>query len=306
MTEENSTSGISIKSVNISVLGKETDKAFADALRLLLRKPAEEAGNLLGDWIGLTGDRVKAKRELNAQRGIEAVRDRLEVDNVNMKDITPPKEEELHLLMNGLSLTDDDTVRNMWAGLFAKALQPDSDITAERPFLSVLDSLSPTDAKIIHFLAYATRELEALAQNEKYGGPMFWAASDPELGGELQKRGKVIEKIKEQAILFSLAPPESRSWPDNLLRQGVIEIPAKHVSYWQGAEFTSTDAPELEKAFNEINDKVREIEEAASRENAKPEALYRVTEYSGGGVDFQFQVQLSSFGRRLAEACGLL
>lgn len=305
MTEENGSSDITIKSLNVSILGKETDKVLADALRQLLRKPAEEAGSLIGDWIGIAGDRIKLKRELNAKRGIELVREKLELGNVDMKDITPPKEEEVYLLMNGLSLTDDDRVREMWAGLFAKALEPDSDVTVERPFLSVLESLSPTDAKIIHFLAYATKELEAVAKKEKHGGPIFWAANDPEIAAELQRRSKVIEDIEEQVGVLSLPPLKGGDWTDNLMRQGVIEIPTKNVTYWQGAELASMEESDLTKALDEINEKVRDIEETASRKRAKPDELYRVIRYAGG-ADFQFQVQLSSFGRRLAEACGLL
>lgn len=306
MSDESGTGGFSVEAINISIFGKEADKALADSLRLLLRKPAEEAGSLLADWIGLTSDRINLKRKLNAELGLRAVRARLKADNVDMETIQPPKEEELHLLMNGLSLTDDDSVREMWAGLFAKALEPGSDTTAERPFLSVLDSLSPSDAKIIHFLAHATKELEALAEKEKHGGPIFLAALDPVLGEELRRRGKVIESIEEHARELGLAPPEGKNWSDNLLRQGVVEIPPAQVAYWPGPEITSVEGTELDKAFTEIGDKVREIEEAATRQNRKPETLYRVVNYAGGGADFQFQVRLSGFGRRLAEACGLL
>ena len=133
-------------SIDASV-GKETDAALGDVIRGLLQKPSEAVGDLVADGIGILGDWVRRKRELNAKLGMEEVRRRLDADGVDMKDITPPKEEELHLLMNGMSLADDQNVRDMWAGLFAKALEPNSETVAERPFISVLDSLSPLDAK---------------------------------------------------------------------------------------------------------------------------------------------------------------
>lgn len=306
MTEENSPKGLSTKSIKVSVFGKETDKVLADALRQLLQKPTDEAGSLIGDWIGIFGDKIRRKRKLNINLGMGAVRKKLAFGNVDMKDITPPREEELYLLMSGLSLTDDNDIREMWAGLFAKALEPNSDVTVERSFISVLESLSPTDAKIIHFLAYANRELEAVAKKEKHGISMFWGDHDPQVAAEIQRRSKVVDDIEEQADVLSFPSLKGGHLTDNLLRQGIIEVETKHASYWQDVEFASREDAALEKAINEINEKFRDIEKAASTKIAIPEELYRVTRYAGGGADFQFQFQLSSFGRRLAEACGLI
>lgn len=70
MAEEEEKGGSSLK---IS-LGKEIDAALGDVIRGLLKKPAEEAGNLIADGIGILGDRVRQKREINAQLGMEEVR----------------------------------------------------------------------------------------------------------------------------------------------------------------------------------------------------------------------------------------
>lgn len=285
-------------------VGKEIDAALGDIIRGLLKKPAEQAGNLLADGIGIFSDRVRRKRELNAQLGMEEVRIKLDAGGIDMQDITPPNEEELHLLMNGLSLTDDESVRDIWAGLFAKALEPNSSVTAERSFLSVLGSLSPMDAKIIHFLAYAAKELEALSKSEKWGGPIFLDQESPDMIEELTRRSNVIANIEALAHDYSLAPPASKNWPDNLLRQGVIEIPPAVKPYWPGAEIRSMDDDEIERAFQDLNDKVREMEKAS--ETQKPEELYYVLNYGVIGAQFNFRVQLSSFGRSLCEACGLL
>lgn len=123
-------------------IGKEIDAALGDIVRALFKRPSEEVGNLVANGIGILGDRVKKKREINARLGMEEVRKRLEGGGVDMKDITPPKEEELHLLMNGMSLSDDEYVREMWAGLFAKALEPNSGVSANA-LLSVFWKASP-------------------------------------------------------------------------------------------------------------------------------------------------------------------
>lgn len=302
MAEEEENGGSSLK---IS-LGKEIDAALGDVIRGLLKKPAEEAGNLIADGLGILGDRVRRKREINAQLGMEEVRKKLKTDGVDMKDITPLEEEELHLLINGMSLAGDETVRDMWAGLFAKALEPNSGVTADRSFLSVLDSLSPTDAKIIHFLSYATQRLEELARSEKWGGPIFLDQETPELKAELERRNAVIAEIEAIARDYALAPPEGKNWSDNLMRQGIVEIPPESQAYWGGAEISELDEVEVGKALNELTDKIRELERAAENRGAKPEALYYVSNYGAIGAHFSFRVQLSSFGRSLAEACGLL
>ncbi len=282
-------------------LSKEIDAALGDVIRGLLKRPAEEAGHLIADGIGILGDRVRRKREINAQLGMEEVRKKLEADGVDMKNITPPEEEELHLLINGMSLAGDETVRNMWAGLFAKALEPNSGVTANRSFLSVLDSLSPTDAKIIHFLAHATLQLEKLAPSERWGVPIFADQASPELK---ERRNAVIAEIEAMARDYTLAPPKGKNWSDNLMRQGIIEIPPKSQSYWHGA--TIFESGEVDRALQELTDKIRELEHAAEYRSAKPEALYYVVDYGVIGGQFNFRVQLSSFGRSLAEACGLL
>lgn len=292
-------------SLKISI-GKEIDAALGDVIRGLLKKPAEEAGNLIADSIGILGDRVRRKRENNVQLGMEEVRKKLEADGVEMKDITPPEEEELHLLINGMSLAGDETVRDMWTGLFAKALDPNSGVTADRSFLSVLDSLSPTDAKIIHFLAHATQQLEELSRSETWGGPIFLDQETPELKAELECRSEVVAEIESMARSYGLAPPKGKNWSDNLMRQGIIEIPPESQGYWGGAEIKELDEEEIYKAFKELTDKIRELQQATENRSTKPEALYYVVNYAVIGADFNFRVQLSSFGRGLAEACGLL
>ena len=160
-------------SINIG-LGKETDAALGDALRQLLLKPTKEAGDLISDSIGLFGDKIKRKRMLNARLGLEGVRKTLEASNVDMKNITPPAEEELHLLLEGMSLSGDKSVREMWSGLFAKALEPGSGVKAERQFMIVLQSLSPMDAKIIDFLGFldkVDRDLRHFANQSRASTP---------------------------------------------------------------------------------------------------------------------------------------
>ncbi|PWE33204.1 hypothetical protein DDZ14_07300 [Maritimibacter sp. 55A14] len=295
---------------NVSV-GKGIDAALGDIIRSLLMKPAEEAGSLLANGIGMLGDRVRRKREINAQLGMEEVRKKLDADSVDMRDITPPKEEELHLLVHGLSLTDDKNVRDMWAGLFAKALEPNSDVNAERPFISVLESLSPMDAKVIDFLAFTMKADRELRQNSTRFVPKDSAKitseekdkmrSIQQSNMELQKNA--IQAIEEKAEEYGLKTISDLSWAENLMRQGVIERPQFQKQNLGSPAVRSLDERGISKVVEHLNMQLEHMEQTANRSSSTPGRLFSKDMF---GRQIHLEVQLSSFGRRFAKACGVL
>lgn len=295
-------------SMHVSI-GKEIDAALGDAIRGLFKRPAEEAGNLLADGIGILADRVRRKREINLQLGTEEVRKKLETSKVDVNDISSPKEEELHLLLTGLSLTDDENVRDMWAGLFAKALDPNSGVSAERPFISVLQSLSPMDVKVIYFLAFILKTEKEMMQSFGRFMPKNYAKVTAEEQEKmtsvnetnLEIRKKTILAIKNKADEYGLKPIVVTGWSENLLRQGVIERPPLNQRNTGRLRIDSFDERGLLHAFDELNKKVATAEEIAKYNSSAPKNLMRSNNMSG----IQLEVQLSSFGKRLAEACGL-
>lgn len=283
-------------------LGKEIDAALGDVIRGLLKKPVEEAGNLIADSIGILGDKVRRKREINAQLGMEEVRKKLEADGVDMKDITPPKEEELHLLINGMSLAGDETVRDMWAGLFAKALEPNSRVTAERPFISVLESLSPTDAKIIDFLAFVER------RERTFKVDMHEALSPKSMilhpSKEAQKhREAAWLEIRQKRDGYGLGELTDGGWGDNLFRQGLIEelpSPAPRLPQMPPTAFGrgATDA-----AIKALQQGLHLVAKSTGAGHSRPQAF---VDRGPFGNQHKISVRLTNFGRSFAEACGLL
>ena len=180
----------------------------------------------MGDGIGLLGDRIRRKREFNAQKGIEEVRRKLETSGVSLDSITPPQEEELHLLLTGLSLTDDQITRGLWTGLFAKALEPNTGISAERPFISILQSLPPLDAKLIDFLAFTIRS-EIELQGQIMHAPIAdYRKLTEDEKQEVEKLGKrnwqlrmaKIEAVKDKAAGYGLDNLTGSAWAENLVR----------------------------------------------------------------------------------------
>ncbi len=291
--------------------GRGIDAALGDVIRGLLIKPAKEAGNLFSDGIGILSDKMRRKREKNFELGMGSVRNTLEDDNVDMKDITPPKEEELYLLMNGLSLTDDWNVRKMWAGLFAKALEPNSEVTAERPFISVLESLSPMDAKVIDLLAFYQKTESGLKESFVKFEPKSYAKVTPEekelmnsvIETNTALRQEAFEAIHRRAEKLDLTSISQPSWAENLMRQGIIERPPiKH--FWNESQTWFDKVEEnLAGAIRKLDNKFEQIEQDAKRNSTEPKQIFTSIPAAS---QMQFEIQLTDFGKRLAEACGLL
>lgn len=298
-------------SLDINV-GKEIDAALGDILRGLFEKPSKAVGDLVADGIGILGDRVKKKRELNAELGIEEVRKRLEVNGVSMKDITPPKEEEIHLLLSGMSLVDDEGVRGMWAGLFAKALDPNASTIAERPFITVLESLSPSDAKIIDLLAFIQRMDAEAKSNLKGFAPKDWTKITPEEQEKLNEYHKknvdvqkeVVSLIVGKAEEYGLMSKNEIVFLDNLMRLGIIErTPVQQSRHLSAIDLSFRDEREMRRALEELLGSLQEVEEISRRQVARPEQIFTRHPYSHQLI---LEVNLTAFGQRFASACGLL
>ena len=296
--------------VNISV-GKEIDRSLAEIVTALLRPVTTEVGNLMADAVGFLSDRVRQKRELNAQIGLSEVRKKLEASNTEMKDITPPKEEELHLLVTGLSLSDDETLRDLWAGIFAEALKPESKVIAERPYLNVLASLSPMDAKIIEFLAFTVRSDAELKQNAFRYMPKDFASITPEEKLAMKNaadanstlRRDCIKSIEERAKAYGIEDLSDGSWAHNLLRLGIIErVPLRSHSA-SSLSLHSLDERAMLSIVEHMNEKFHVMSAEAVRNSNPPKKLIGKDKFS---PQLQIEVRLTEFGSRLAHACGLL
>jgi len=304
------TEGAQQNNVLIDV-GKETDRAVADVVRGLLKRPAEEVGNLLADGLGLLADQVRLKRALNAQLGLERVKEKLEEREVDVDNTSSPEEEELHLLLNGMSLAGNEHVRNMWAGLFAEALDPASGVSAERPFIAVLESLTPTDAKIIDLLIYI-EQIKASWQRRKakFIPPNPASMSDEEkarlketqeLNQELLKRATAA--IWKKAEAYGLAQIEEDGWAENLFRQGVVErSPLPEVLSSRFSNYPHFGDVDVSRIVAGLQKKLESFDMKMKRETTAPSLILSGSRQEGRWTQ---EVILTSFGRRFAAACGL-
>lgn len=295
--------------INISI-GKEIDRSLAEVMTALLKPPATEIGGLLGDGIGILSDLVRRKREVNAHLGMAEVRRKLEAADVGLDQITPPDAEDIHLLVTGLSLTDDENLRGMWAGLFAQALHPASDVTAERPYISLLQSLSPTDAKVIHFLVYAETVEAELKASVRQVWPKDMSNITTEEKQQIEAASKRNEGLRDEAIIklldsaktFGLDTLAGNRWAENLMRQGIMEHRVelrRPPNRFSGSLNTERD---FVRAFQFFGTRIDFLDRQSALNATLPDVLIKT---SPGSLQVNVTMQLTDFGQRFATACGV-
>lgn len=301
-------------SLDVSV-GKEIDAALGDVIRGLLRKPAEEVGSLLADSIGILGDRVKRKRHLNAQLGLEDTRAILESKGVQLRDITPPDEEDLQILFDGMSLAKDEKLRRLWSGLLATALDPNEASSVERPFTTAIASMSPADARIVEFTAFVTktnREIDLDAKRAAGLEKKGWLTSGDAERIEKQRLAMTerLTAFRETTLKmerdFQLQEIVGREdWSDNLVRLGVIRAKAHN---YRPSAFSSQvrsiglDGNHLDEIIKFVEQRIEEAE-ALALDGLQIDYLVRHEESKQRII---LGVELTRFGEKLCAGCGLL
>lgn len=297
--------------VNIGEFGKETDKSLGDILRAALYPGAEELGLLIKDTIGLAGDRIRQKRQQNLVLGMGQTRQKLEAHQVEMKDITPPDEEELHMVIEGMSLAKTDELRNMWAGMLAKALDPASDITIERPFVTTLESLSGQDVKIVDLLAMIDRSFTGLKfRQEHFESTDYKNMTDAERekmhtvsDRNSARHDEVVDFIIERAQEFGIHDTLKEGWADNLIRLGVVELHIERRGHEDFSGLSSLSRVDPERAMQAVGEVLSNMQKLDQLKEVKPDYLIRKTGMISSAI--QSSVIFTSFGRRFAHACGL-
>jgi hypothetical protein len=210
-----------------------------------------------------------------------------------------------------MSLSDDETIRDMWSGLFARALDPNSDVTAERPFISVLQSLSPLDAKIIDLLAFIDRTNRALRMGSKNFVPKDFGNVTPDEKEQIRRtrafnlslQNEAVQAILEKAERYGLNPPKHPGWPDNLLRQGIIKRPSNVKLSIARPAFRNLDERSLLRVIDHLEKKLKTIEDSTNRITSPPLSVFG---HAGPSHPLQLHITLTDFGERLVHACGLV
>lgn len=295
MSDENSKIEIS--------LGKETDKAVGEILRNLLSGSAKEIGNVFENGIGIFGDRIRKKRELNLEKGLEETKRILDQRSVKIIDITPTTEEETHQFFEGMSLSGDDEIRNLWSALLANALDPAYNTKSGQDKLSVLRNLTLSDVVILEFICWHKRREDALSTDLSKLGPLnLWGRSGEESENEKQYEkshavfvSDVNEKVEQLGLMKLIEP----GWSLNLDRLGLTRL--------KGNTFREFDSFIDLRRSEEIEDNIKVVAKALEEQGKRmknkfvpPENLFSSM---GNG---RIVVELSAYGLEFAKSCGLV
>ena len=299
-------------SLSISI-GKEIDSALGDVIRGLLKRPSEELGGILADGIGILGDKVKRKRFLNAQFGLQETRDLLESRNVSLKDITPPSEEELYIVLEGMSISGDSQLRKLWAGLLGNSLDPNGRQSIQRPITSTISSLSPSDVRVIEYAAYVSktnRQILKEARSKAGVEERAWLtvgeanrieAARREMGARLLDYMSITSQMELDFDIVGIASQET--WPDNMVRLGLIRPrPEDYSSSVRGFRFRGErDDGKFEAVIEHLERRIEEAETLALG-GLRIESLRKRNEEKLS-VDLGFE--FSRFGEIFCTACGI-
>ncbi|HHV70498.1 MAG TPA: hypothetical protein GXX48_23155 [Ochrobactrum intermedium] len=293
------------KSVRVLEIGKEIDRTIAEVVGELLKPSARELGSLFGDSIGLLSDRIRVKRQINTERALEVARRQLDEKGVGLDEIAAPPGEDIHLMLNGMSLNDDTQINDLWAGLFAQALDPKSVTTERRAYIRALETFSALDARIVDFIAYFEKQKSMLSQKIRKFNPKDWSNITPEESNLIENN-----RIHNDALLSHMAKAlQSKAgefgllslpigWSDNLVRQSIIEPNLQTTSMTSLFRPNVRDIDDLVKTIGKIAQKIDEGDRIRKVEVSPPDSIF----FHESALVYKF----TKFGTRFANECGIL
>lgn len=293
------------KSVRVLEIGKEIDRTIAEVVGELLRPSAKELGSLFGDSIGLLTDRIRVKRQINAERALQIARQRLDQKGVSLDEIAAPPGEDVHLLLNGMSLNDDDKINDLWAGLFAQAFDPASETIERRSYIKALETFSALDARIVDFMAFFEKEKSTLSQKIRNYSPKDWGNINPEEKKIIEESriynetilSGVQDNLQAKASEYGLTKLP-KGWSDNLLRQGIIDPNLQTTSLTSLFRHTVRGIDDLAQTVGKIAQKVDEGDRIRKLEVSPPDTIF----FPNSGLVYKF----TKFGTRFVHECGIL
>lgn len=313
MTEKNTNAIVSAENVNINVPGEAIDKKSAELLGKAMGFAAEETGGLLGDFVGMFGDSMRARRQVNRVKILQRTQQELDTLGVAFDDIKTISPGEVERVMIAGSDADDEILQTMWAKLLASALTPNSSSNISPAISSTLAEMDGWDARAFEVIATIPPQLNDLTTRHRKAIQNFlkvnpWAlkATDPGkiLEDQIELRQFSVQRCELEEKLETLFPVSEKERLKtaklNLLRLQLIE-PSETDILTSSSGIGSHAS--LEDAIQEIHQiQQAEIQRSANASRILEDALFRHKSPPSG---FQTSFMLSSFGGFLAEACGM-
>lgn len=119
-------------------------KVIGRLLTNLFGPASEEAGHIIAEEL-----RRWRFRQQNAEKVAEKKMDELGRRGVDEDSLRWLNEGDAFRASEAFSMEDDDTVQELWAGLLASAMDPDSGTTVSKAFVDLLKSIGPAEAAFL-------------------------------------------------------------------------------------------------------------------------------------------------------------
>ncbi|WP_415403147.1 hypothetical protein [Tateyamaria sp. SN3-11] len=150
--------------VSISVPGEAIDKAVADVISAVVGEASngviQSAGTIFG---GLIGDRLKEWRTRNFLSTCQKTADLMRKSGVDPKAARALPNAEIYALFGGMSEAEEPSIRDMWAALLARRLNPSFMDGLNLELVSSIKLMSGYDATVFDFFLKSIPHQSALA-----------------------------------------------------------------------------------------------------------------------------------------------
>lgn len=278
-------------------------------LKAALQLPAMETSSLLGDVIGAVGDRVKVYRAERRVMILHDAHERLAARGLTLDQTKPMLEGQVYDLIDGMGSAHTPELADMWAGLMANAMDPNSPIAADQNYARIIQSLSTNDARLLTFVAAVEEQMAwenaqhaKLMEHYEHGADGKVAEKFKRLQKEMH--AKIKPKATELVLLYEkldlVGIQMDEFAPRNLFNLNLIE-PIKHSRIERiDLPYVHGDTEAIESAVRQLTQQFDILNEETSNQgfgnNNICSILHgRVTLFG----------RLSKFGKHFVRACGI-
>lgn len=301
------------QTISISLLGKESDKEAAEVIKILVGGAAKGIVTYGDDFFGaLLGDRIKEWRKRNFINSASKTAEFLSQKGVPLDKAVCLEDGEIYRLFDGASRADDEAVSDLWAGLLANAMDPDSEVTFDVHFTKVLEQLHSHDIKILDFIKFHTERVKVMRRGFPENlTPYSIGVMDDR--GEYEKKMEVWKQSKDQATIDINHKYDSlnidldlvKNSIENLIRLGLVFLRNDEVdistSFLRDMGWGQDDLIDNDRLLNVIEEIVSHMEVTSSQRLREQEG--DLFSYRSSEDHIELMYDFTGFGERLIEAC---
>lgn len=306
----------SLVNVELSVPGAELDKAASGLLTRILGYPAMEASQLLGDLIGLVGDPIRMRRQVNSMTVVARAWKDLEDRGISLEQVVPLGIPTIDRILNGGSDADEPEIQKLWAGLLSSSVDPEKRLAVRPAIVKALSEMDGLDARALLVVISGPLRLQAFSNSQTPSLEEFHritsGLSGDDLAAYLKNTSETQNRIVEAFFskehrwleegLTRVSTTALEATKQNLLRLGLIKLkqefeprPPKF-NFNSRRERTDDEIENALKALLKYQQDLSSMNQTGGVNSYTPLVHYNPAR-------LQYPYELTSFGKELAEAC---